>query len=152
MNISRQTLVLKCGDKILKDFSYGQSIPYDYLERITGCDKNDSTFFILLSCIKDYLIEFGYVLKPIMNEGYKILHSNEIPSFVMNKYIGSSLAKLKKGRRILHYVNKNQLNEHEVSIIENLEKFVTELEHDNENKIMAIQYQINEVIVKELNE
>ena len=151
MNKPRETRVIECGTRILKDFSYESVISYNYLEKHIGYDKSEIAFTALLGAVKDYLIEFGYVLKPRVNEGYEVLHPRDVADFVMNRNIMSSLLKLSKGCRTLHYVDRKVLNSEEKRRLENLEKFLMELEHDNETKIMTMQYQLNEARARELN-
>ena len=151
MNKPREALISECGTKILRDFTYESIIPYEYLEAIIGYEKGEIAFSAILGAIKEYLVEFGYVLKPVVNEGYEVLHPRDVADFVMNRHLVGSLSKLNKGCRILHYVDRKSLNKEEKQRLESLEQFLIELEHDNENKIIAIQYQINEARAKELN-
>ena len=101
---------------------------------------------------KEALIEYGYVLKPVVNEGYKVLHPREITDYVTKKNLVSSLSKLEKGCRILHYTDRNELTDTEKERLQTLEKFILELHRDNENKILTIQFQLNEARAKELAE
>ena len=151
MNKPREALISECGTKILRDFSYESIIPYEYLESIIGYERGEIAFSAILGEIKDYLVEFSYVLKPVVNEGYEVLHPRDVADFVMNRHIVGSLTKLTRGCRVLHYVDRKALNKQEAKRLEDLEKFLLELERDNENKIIAIQYQINEARAKELN-
>ena len=151
MNKPREALVTECGTKILRDFSYESIIPYEYLEAIIGYERGEIAFSAILGAIKDYLVEFGYVLKPIVNEGYEVLHPRDVADFVINRHVMGSLSKLSKGCRVIHYVERKVLNKEEKSRLENLEKFLLELEQDNENKIIAMQFQLNEARAKELN-
>ena len=152
MNKPRENLVLGGVEIIIRDFSYEDIIPYQYLENLFDCDKNDMSFGLLMGFAKEALVEYGYVLKPIINEGYKVLHPREIADYVTRKNLVSSLNKLEKGCKILHYADKKQLNKAEKERLEKLEKFILELHHDNENKILTIQYQLNEARAKELAE
>ena len=151
MNKPREALISECGTKILKDFSYESIIPYEYLESIIGYERGEIAFSAILGAIKDYLVEFGYVLKPIVNEGYVVLHPRDVADFVMNRYLMGSLSKLCKGYRVVKYVDRKVLNEEEKSRLKNLEKFLFDLENDNERKIMTIQLELNEARAKELN-
>lgn len=42
MNKPRETRIIECGTRILKDFSYENVISYNYLEKLIGYDKMKS--------------------------------------------------------------------------------------------------------------
>lgn len=151
MNKPRENLVTECVKKILKNFYYESIITYDYLESMIGYNKEEIQFSAILGAIKEALIEYSYILKPMVNEGYKVLHPKEIGEYVMGRNLVGALAKLDKGVKILHYTDRTVLDVQERERLEELEKFATKLFTENENQILTVQLKLNYARAKELN-
>ena len=152
MRSSKQELVEEAVEIILRDFNYESIIPFEYLESLFGAAREETLFSFMIGCTKNKLIERGFVLRPLINEGYTILHPREVADYVMNTSVVQSLNKIKKGVKTLYYTNRNILNKEELKRLTDLEKFLIELESDNENKILTMQLQLNEARALELSE
>lgn len=137
--------------EILSNFTYGSIIPYNYVEDFLTYDRFSYDYMACLVLAKERLVEYGYVLVTEFNEGYRILKPNEIADHVIRKQLLSSLGKLEKGKKILHYANRYDLTDSEKETFDALEKFVTTLHSDNQNKILNASFMLNKARVEELN-
>lgn len=148
---SRETDALKLAEYIKTNYHYGMRVPYTFIEDVLGIDRFDTMFLYLMSLTKEILIEQGYVLVAEINEGYKILEPKEVANYVIRKHLMKSVDVMEKGRKMLHYTPRTQLNKEQKEKLDTLERFISELHKDNEDKIIKANYYLNEARVKELN-
>lgn len=139
-------------EQILRTREYGDILSYEYLENLLEANREDMEFTIKLSKLKNILIECGYVLSCLINEGYKILMPNEIADEVMNKCVKSSLKKIDKGLKIMKYTDRRYLKEDELAVFEAFENTLNKMYRENENSILDMQVMLNSVKQKELGD
>ena len=63
-----------------------------------------------ISRIKNFLIDYGYILKGISGVGYYILKSKQIPGHCYHTYIKKTEKLLDKSERILNHIDKTELS------------------------------------------
>ena len=151
-NIDRKQQVEDVVEKILNTKSYGDVISYIELEELTGYERYDVGFTIILGAAKELLVEYGYVLKSIINEGYKVLYPNEIAEEVIQKHLKQSTNKLNKALRIMQYAERGMLNKEELKFFEHVENLIGKTFNYNENMLFEAQALLNEVKMQELAE
>lgn len=135
--VSRESVVLNIATHIIGNYNYEDIIPYNVLERLAGIDRESGAFMYIMAQVKNMVVNYGVVLICVADEGYKILAPNQVADYVVNRYLIKSVAMLDKGKNILHYVNRNDLTENERQKADKIEKFIAELQKNNEDKIMS---------------
>lgn len=148
---ARESIVLDIATHITGNYNYEAVIPYSVLEKIAGIEKETSGFMYIMAQVKNILTNYGIVLVCIADEGYKILAPNQITDYVVNKYLIKSVGMLNRGRNIVHYINRNDLTNEEKAKADKIEKFIAELQKDNEDKIAKENLLISNARIKELN-
>jgi hypothetical protein len=148
---AKESIVLDIATHIIGNYNYEAVIPYNVLERISGIDKDTSGFMYVMAQVKNILTNYGIVLVCIADEGYKILAPNQISDYVINKYLIKSVGMLDRGRNIVHYINRNDLTKEECEKADKVEKFIAELQKDNEDKIASEGLLLSNARVRELN-
>jgi len=151
-NIDRKQQVEDIVDKIITTKDYGEILSYEYLEALTGYERYDIGFTVILAMVKELLVEYGYVLKSIINEGYKILNPGEISEHVIQTHLKQSTNKLGKALRIMQYTNKSYLNKEELAFFNKVESLLGNTFTYNEDSLLSAQAMLNEVKMKELGE
>lgn len=148
---AKESIVLDIATHIIGNYNYEDIIPYNLLERLSGIDKETSGFMYVMAQVKNILTNYGIVLVCIADEGYKILAPNQISDYVINKYLIKSVSMLDRGRNIVHYINRQDLTKEECEKADKVEKFIAELQKDNEDKIAREGLLLSNARVKELN-
>lgn len=137
-------------DRILTTRKYGDILSYEFLESLLDAKREDLEFVVKMAKLKDTLIECGYVLSCLINEGYRILEPNEIADEVMKKYVKSSINKLEKSIRIMKYADRKELNKEELKVFEAFESTLLRMHRENENNMLDMQAMLSAVKQKEL--
>ena len=148
---ARESVVLDIATHIIGNYNYEAVIPYSELERLAGVDRESGAFMYVMAQVKNIVTNYGIVLVCIADEGYKILAPNQIADYVVNKYLIKSVGMLDRGRNIVHYINRNDLTNEEKAKADKIEKFIAELQKDNEDKIAKENLLISNARIKELN-
>ena len=148
---ARESAVLDIATHIIGNYNYEDVIPYSVIERIAGIDRETSGFMYIMAQVKNIVTNYGIVLICVADEGYKILAPNQIADYVVNKYLIKSVGMLDRGRNIVHYINRNDLTNEEKAKADKIEKFIAELQKDNEDKIASEGLLISNARVRELN-
>lgn len=136
-------------DKILQK-QYGDMISYKELEKWMGFERNEGMLLVLMSCVKDRLIEYGYVLRNVFNEGYQILHPNEIAEEVIQKHLKQSNRKLDRAVRIMKCADRNILSKEELKFFKQVENIVVNSYEYSENMLFEAQAVLGGTKLKEL--
>lgn len=91
------------------DHKYGDTIAFEKLANILKFNIEDETekkkFKNQMARVKNFLIEYGYILKSIAGVGYYILKPQHISGFCYHTYIRRTLNLLEKSDRILQHVD-----------------------------------------------
>lgn len=90
-------------------FKYGDTIQFEKLAKILKFNIEDETekrkFKNQMSRIKNFLIEYGYILKSVVGVGYYILKPQHISGYCYHTYIRRTLNLLEKSGKILKHVD-----------------------------------------------
>ena len=138
------------ADEILKNKEYGDILDFDYLEDLIGYDRYDGAFFIIFAAAREMLVEYGYVLHNIIDEGYRILYPNEIAEEVIGKYLKGANNRLAKGLKIMRYTDRKALNSQELREFETFESIMFKALEENQESLLNAQAMLNSVKQKEL--
>lgn len=150
INNDRSNQLERAVEYILKHHTYGDEIEYEELFRILGVEEDPYMFSVLMARVKYMLVEYGYVLKSVINVGYRILYPQEATNMVFNSYAKSSLKKLGNGIRILQHVDTSLLNESDKERLETLYATLNKMYISNENSLIETGALINITKRKEL--
>lgn len=92
---------------------YGEVIPFEQLSKILHynleLEKENRKFRSVMARIKNFLIDYGYILKTITNVGYYILKPKQIASYTYRTYIERPLNLFNKAERIPEHVDETEL-------------------------------------------
>lgn len=136
---------------ILKEKTYGDEISYTYLENLLECDRLDVAFFYIICNVRDKLIANGYVLKNMMNEGYRILFPNEIADEVVKRYMVQSVGKLEVAKRIMEHTEMRLLTKQEREQFSYIQSLISRGLANSTNTLTSAMALLNNVKQKELN-
>lgn len=104
----------ECIELILSK-KYGEIIPFQQLGTLLGYNTEDENekrkFRSTMARVKDFLIEYGYILKTITNVGYYILKPKHISSYCYRTYVDRTKMLLEKSQRILVHVDETELSD-----------------------------------------
>ena len=94
---------------------YGETISFNTLANILHYNIDDELeckkFKTMMCRIRNFLIDYGYVLKNIVGVGYYILKPKQISGYCYHTYIRKTENLLNKSGRILSHVAKSELSE-----------------------------------------
>lgn len=95
--------------------NYGDTIPFEKLGGILGYNLDDELekrkFRSAMARVKDFLIEYGYILRTVSNVGYYILKPKHISSYCYRTYVDKTKVLLEKSQRILTHVDQTELSD-----------------------------------------
>jgi hypothetical protein len=101
--------------ELILDKDYGETIPFEQLSKILHYNLDDEQekrkFRSAMARVKNFLIDYGYVLKTITNVGYYILKPQHISSYCYRTYIDKTKVLLEKSERILTHVDQAELSD-----------------------------------------
>jgi hypothetical protein len=100
---------------LIFDKNYGDTIPFEQLSKLLHYNLDNEQekrkFRSAMARVKNFLIDYGYVLKTITNVGYYILKPQHISSYCYRTYIDKTKVLLEKSERVLKHVDKTELSE-----------------------------------------
>lgn len=106
--------IAECVEYILGK-KRGDTMSTESLASILGYNIDDELeykkFKSTMLRVKDFLINYGYVIKSIAGVGYYILKSKQISGYCYHTYILKTERLLEKSDRILTHVDKTELSE-----------------------------------------
>ena len=101
--------------EIILDMEYGDTVSIDKCASVLHYniedEKEKKKFQSTMCRIKNYLIDYGYVLKSIAGVGYYILKPKQISGYCYHTYIRKTENLLNKSGRILDHVAQSELSE-----------------------------------------
>lgn len=101
--------------EFILNHNYGSTIGFLQIAQILGYNLDDERearkFKSRMAFIKNYLINYGYILKSISGVGYYILKPKQISGYCYHTYIKHTEDLLKKSDRILSHVDKDELSD-----------------------------------------
>ena len=104
--------------------NYGQTIFHTDLSKILGYNIEDENeekkYRIIMQRVKNFILEYGYVLKGINGVGYYILKPSQISKHCYKTYINRARRMYDKSDYILKHTEKSQLNEDRLEELQNM--------------------------------
>ena len=101
--------------EIILDMNYGDTVSINKcastLHYNIEDEKEKKKFQSTMSRVKNYLIDYGYVLKSIVGVGYYILKPKQISGYCYHTYIRRTENLLNKSGRILNHVAQSELSD-----------------------------------------
>lgn len=101
--------------EFILEHNYGDTMSFGQLSTILGYNIDDKEekmkFRSMMGRIKNFLIEYGYILKGIAGVGYYILKPKQISGYCYHTYIRHTEDLLSKSNRILKNVDKSELSD-----------------------------------------
>ena len=96
-------------------YKYGDTIPVEKLAKILKInienEKEYSRFKSQMCRIKNFLIEYGYIIKSIAGVGYYILKPQQISGYCYHTDIDKTLRTLEKSNYILENVDRHNMSD-----------------------------------------
>lgn len=96
------------------DKKYGETISFEEASLILHYnledEKENKKFRSTMGRVKNFLIEYGYILKSIAGVGYYILKPKQISGYCYHTYIRKTENLLGKSARILQHTEKTELS------------------------------------------
>lgn len=119
--------------------NYGSTVTNNKLATILHFNLEDETSFkqyknIMLR-IKNFLVDYGYILKSITHVGYYILKPKHISSHCYHTYIKRTINLLEKSERILTHVEQKDLSKDRKEELENIKILNMDLDYNIWNTI-----------------
>lgn len=94
---------------------YGDTIPFETVANILHYniedEKEKRKFRSTMARVRNFLIEYGYILKSIIGVGYYILKPKQISGYCYHTYVKKTQSLLEKSDRILQHVDKTELSD-----------------------------------------
>lgn len=138
------------------DKKYGDTVSLGEVSKILGYNLDDEheaqKFKSSMARVKNFLIDYGYILKTITNVGYYILKPKQIPSYTYRTYIVKPIKLLNKADRILKHteiINLDEIRLKEFNEVNNLNK---KLYNSIDKEITESDYYKNKGYYNDLND
>ena len=101
--------------ELILDKNYGETIPFEQLSKLLHYNLDDEQekrkFRSAMARVKNFLVDYGYILRTVTNVGYYILKPQHISGYCYRTYIDKTKVLLEKSERILKHVDKTELSE-----------------------------------------
>lgn len=118
---------------------YGETLYLTDLEKIMGYNINDEKelkkFKSQMGKVKNFLINYGYILKPVIGVGYFILKPQHIPNHCYRTYVTKSQRMLDKSLKILDHTDKTKLTQPRLEELTNMANLNNQLIESMQNTI-----------------
>lgn len=124
---------------LFKKYQKGETVTHEVIEMILGIDRNVSEYLYITSKARQELIQAGIITKSILYQGYKILHSNEVASFLYDKYLMASLKKQESALNIIKYVDTNELTHAELKELDVLNSLIGNVNRYSTGEVVKAQ-------------
>lgn len=106
------------------DKNYGSTIAHNELSRILQYnieyEEEFKKYKSVMARIKNFILQYGYVLKSVSGIGYYILKPSQISSHCYRTYVKSAGRMYDKSEFILEHTDKEELNEVRQEEIKNM--------------------------------
>lgn len=132
------------GIEFILNKEYGETILHEDLSRILHVNIEDELMLkrykYLMQRIKNYILQYGYVLKSINGVGYYILKPSQISKHCYRTYIRRSSRLFDKSKYILDHTEKHDLSDIRLEEINNIIKLNKKLIDETEKIITDSPY------------
>lgn len=123
---------------------YGNTISDTDLCKILGYNYNDELEFkqykSTMNRVRNFLLQYGYVLKSISGVGYYILKPSQITNHCYKTYVKHASRLYDKSLFVLDRTDKTELNADRMEEIENMMELNKKLIENVENIILESKY------------
>lgn len=123
---------------------YGNTISDVDLAKILGYNINDELEFkkykSIMSRVRNFLLQYGYVLKSISGVGYYILKPSQITRHCYNTYIKHASRLYDKSAYVLDRTDKTELSDERMEEIKNMMDLNKQLIDNVEKTIFESKY------------
>ena len=130
--------------EFILDKEYGTTIAHTEIGKILGYNVNDEIEFIkyksMMIKVKNFLLQYGYVLKSISGIGYYILKPSQISSHCYKAYIKKAGRTYDKSLYILGRVDETELTAVRKEELENIRKLNEQLVESTEKILVESKY------------
>lgn len=124
--------------------NYGNTISDTDLAKILGYNINDELEFkqykIIMARVRNFLLQYGYVLKSISGVGYYILKPEQVTRHCYKTYIKRASRLYDKSAFVLDRTDKTEMNKDRLEEINNMMELNKQLIEKVENTIMESRY------------
>lgn len=142
-NSEKEQYIQELTEKIL-DMNYGETIEFEECARILHynieLEEEAKKFKSMMAKIKNFLIDYGYVLKTIGGIGYYILKPKQISGYCYKTYMTKTSRLLAKSERILNHTDETELSDTRMEEYENAKMLNQELQEAIEGTINSSVY------------
>lgn len=153
---SRCKLYIQETVEFVLNHNYGDTIPFETIANMLHYniedEKEKRKFNSAMSRIKNFLVDYGYILKSIRGVGFYILKPKQISGYCYHTYIRRTQNLLDKSERVLNHVDTHEMStirkkEHEevIQLNENLGTAI-------KNEIIGSDYIVNKEEYDALND
>lgn len=108
----------------IMSMNYGQTIFHNELAKILGYniedDKEHNKYKSIMQRVKNFILQYGYVLKGINGLGYYILKPSQVSKHCYTTYIKKARRMYDKSDYILEHTEKSSLNEDRLEELQNM--------------------------------
>lgn len=133
-------------EKLVSYFSTrkeGEVISYNTIEEILKLYQQSPEFIYIVSRARAKLMENSIITKAIMFEGIKILKSDEIASYIYEKYLVTSLRKQEIALEMLKYLDKTKFNSNELKELKELQNLILNINTYSTDEVIKSQLQLS---------
>lgn len=135
--------IAECIEYVLSK-QRGDTIATETLAKILGYNTDDEKeyrkFKSTMLRVKNFLIDYGYVIKSIAGVGYYILKSKQISGYCYHTYILKTERLLEKSDRILTHTDQTELNEVRKEEYKNVNKLNQDVYENIDDTINASEH------------
>ena len=130
--------------EFIMNHNYGQTVYLTDLGKMMGYNINEEKelkkFKAQMGKIKNFLIDYGRVLKSVNGVGYFILKPQHIPNHCYRTYVTKSQRMLDRSLNVLEHVDKIELSEPRYEELTNMMSLNNQLIETMENTIANSTY------------
>jgi len=144
---SRCKLYIQETVELILNYKYGDTIPFDIVAKSLHFniedEKEKSKFNSAMGRIKNFLIEYGYVLRSVRGVGYYILKPKQISGYCYHTYIMRTQNLLEKSDLILKHVDTYDMSDIRKQEHNEVQQLNEDVRHAIYNEILNSDYKKN---------
>ena len=124
MNLNKKKQNIQQAIEYILDKNYGSTITHNELSKILQYnieyEEELKKYKSVMARIKNFILQYGYVLKSVSGIGYYILKPSQVSSHCYRTYVKSAGRMYDKSEFILEHTDKQELNEVRQEEIKNM--------------------------------
>ena len=130
--------------EFILNHNYGDTMSFGQLATILGYNIEDDLekhkFQTMMGRIKNFIIDYGYILKGVSGVGYYIMKPKQISGYCYHTYIRHTEDLIKKSDRILSHVDQTELSEIRKEEYNNVKELNYDMFENIDNTIDSSEY------------